>query len=160
MIHSFLFLFPLGCFKKQQNFSLYAFPQEKKLPRISQKAYEKVFPQLSLADLSSIYFLIIFLKRIFGHVTAPPKNHQEFFTACQVKPKTSLKQSVPVAVCNFLLQVPCTIFLYSSSSLNKTCNLPFLNKLKISNLQTFSFCLIAMQFYVSKFHSSKSKCVK
>ena len=72
--------FPLGI-KKQQNLSLYTFPYEKQLLEILQKAYEKVFRQSSLANLSSIYSLIIFLKHIFDHITTFHRNHQEFFMA-------------------------------------------------------------------------------
>lgn len=68
-----------SCIKKQQNLSSYTFPYEKRLLEILQKAYEKVFRQLSLAYQA--YTLIIFLKRVFDHITTLHRNHQEFFMA-------------------------------------------------------------------------------
>lgn len=108
--------FPLGI-KKQQNLSLYTFPYEKQLLEILQKAYEKVFRQSSLANLSSIYSLIIFLKHIFDHITTFHRNHQEFFMAWEVNPKTSLKQ--PSAWNS--LQLPSPSALHCFSLFNLLC---------------------------------------
>lgn len=55
-------LFPLT-YQETIKFQFSYFLKEKTLPRISQKAFQKVFlPHLSLADLSSIDIPIIFLK--------------------------------------------------------------------------------------------------
>ena len=105
--------FPLGV-KKQQNLSSYTFPYEEKLLEVLQKAYEKVFHQLYLADLSSIYSLIIFLKRIFDHITILLRNQQELFMAWEVNPNTSLRQS---SACNSL-QLPSPSVLHWFSFFN------------------------------------------
>ena len=105
--------FPLGV-KKQQNLSSYTFPYEEKLLEVLQKAYEKVFHQLYLADLSSIYSLIIFLKHIFDHITILLRNQQELFMAWEVNPNTSLRQS---SACNSL-QLPSPSVLHWFSFFN------------------------------------------
>lgn len=105
--------FPLGV-KKQQNLSSYTFPYEEKLLEVLQKAYEKVFHQLYLADLSSIYSLIIFLKHIFDHITVLLRNQQELFMAWEVNPNTSLRQS---SACNSL-QLPSPSVLHWFSFFN------------------------------------------
>lgn len=124
--------FPLGV-KKQQNLSSYTFPYEEKLLEVLQKAYEKVFHQLYLADLSSIYSLTIFLKHIFNHITSLLRNHRSCSWPEKWTQKPHSNSPVPVTVCSFLLQVSCTVFLSSTSSLNKTGNLLFLNKPRISS---------------------------
>lgn len=106
--------FSLGSQKSNKILVHIFFHMKKKLLKVLQKAHEKVFHQLSLADLSSIYSLIIFLKHIFDHITILLRNQQELFMAWEVNPKTSLKES---SACNSL-QLPSPSVLHCFSFFN------------------------------------------
>lgn len=100
--------------KKQQNLSSHILSHTKRLFEILQKAYEKCFSSAFSADLSSIYSLIIFLKRVFwshhypaqkpsrvlhGH-SSTQKPHSKQFSAYN-----SLQLPSPSALHCFLIQL-------------------------------------------------------